>query len=62
GIRSVAGDYITKHVDLETVRAQLIAAKAEDGPEINTTIPGKKSGERLDVAGIYQRRNQRHTP
>ena len=62
GIRSVATDYITKHVDLETVRAQLIAAKAEDGPEINTTIPGKKSGERLDVAGIYQRRNQRHTP
>ena len=44
GIRSVAGDYITKHVDLETVRAQLIAAKAEDGPEINTTIPGKQSG------------------
>lgn len=44
GIRSVATDYITKHVDLETVRAQLIAAKAEDGPEINTTIPGKQSG------------------
>jgi len=44
GIRSVAGDYITKNVDLETVRAQLIAAKAEDGPEINTTIPGAKSG------------------
>ena len=61
GIRSVAGDYITKHVDLETVRAQLIAAKAEDGPEINTTIPGKQSGERLDVAGIYERRKA-HTP
>ena len=40
----MAGDYITKNVDLETVRAQLIAAKAEDGPEINTTIPGAKSG------------------
>lgn len=51
GIRSVAGDYITKNVDLETVRAQLIAAKAEDGPEINTTIPGQKSG--TAASGIW---------
>lgn len=51
GIRSVAADYITKHVDLETVRAQLIAAKAEDGPEINTTIPGRQSG--TAASGIW---------
>lgn len=58
GIRSVAGDYITKHVDLETVRAQLIAAKAEDGPEINTTISAKSVECPLRAAAIYEERRK----
>lgn len=57
GIGSVASDYITKNVDLETVRAQLIAAKAEDGPEINTTIPAKAASAGVPLAtDIYARR------
>ena len=64
GIPDVAADYVTKNTDLETARAQLIAAKSEDGPEIVTAHPhaAGPAVARLDVAGIYQRRNQRHTP
>jgi signal peptide peptidase SppA len=39
GLESTAPDYITKNTDLATVRAQLVAAKADAGPEIVTTIP-----------------------
>jgi ribosomal protein S5 len=38
GIESVAADYIKSNTPVETARAQLIAAKAEDGPEIVTAI------------------------
>lgn len=64
GLPDVAADYATKNTDLETARAQLIAAKSEDGPEIVTAHPhaAGPAVARLDVAGIYQRRNQRHTP
>lgn len=64
GLPDVAADYVTKNTDLETARAQLIAAKSEDGPEIVTAHPhaAGPAVARLDVAGIYQRRNQRHTP
>lgn len=56
--------YVAKGVDVETVRAQLQAVTAEDGPELSTNHPLSESSAatRLDVAGIYQRRNQRHTP
>lgn len=56
--------YVAKGVDVETVRAQLQAVTAEDGPELSTSHPLSESSAatRLDVAGIYQRRNQRHTP
>jgi hypothetical protein len=38
GIESVAADYIKSNTPIETARAQLIAAKAEDGPEIVTAL------------------------
>lgn len=60
GLPDVAADYATKNTDLETARAQLIAVKAEDGPEIVTAHPAGGSRvsvqSRLDPAGIYERR------
>lgn len=57
GLPDVAADYAAKNTDIETARAQLIAAKAEDGPELVTAHPAAKAvGARLDVAGIYERR------
>lgn len=60
GLDSVAGDYIKQNIDLSSVRAQLIAAKAASGPEIVTAIPSNASqGDRLDHTGIYERRAKR---
>ena len=57
GLPDLAADYAAKNVEIETARAQLIAAKAEDGPELVTAHPAVKAvGARLDVAGIYERR------
>lgn len=57
GLPDMSADYAAKNVDIETARAQLVAAKAEDGPELVTAHPAaKSSGSRLDVAGIYARR------
>lgn len=39
GLPDVAADYAAKNTDIETARAQLIAAKAEDGPELVTAHP-----------------------
>lgn len=61
GIRSVAGDYAAKHTPIETVRSQLIAAKAEDGPEISTSIPTKPAAagnQPLRAAAIYEERRK----
>lgn len=58
GLPDVAADYATKNTEIETARAQLLAAKAEDGPELVTAHPqaSPSAGSRLDVAGIYARR------
>lgn len=58
GLPEVAVDYVTKNTEIETARAQLLAAKAEDGPELVTAHPqaSPSAGSRLDVAGIYARR------
>lgn len=58
GLPDVAADYATKNTDLETARAQLIAAKAEDGPEIVTNHPqGKPAGTgKTRAETVYDRR------
>jgi hypothetical protein len=58
GLPDVAADYAIKNTEIETARAQLLAAKAEDGPELVTAHPqaSPSAGSRLDVAGIYARR------
>lgn len=39
GLPDMAADYAAKNTEIETARAQLIAAKSEDGPEIVTAHP-----------------------
>lgn len=39
GIEDVAADYVVGNTSLEAVRAELLAVKAEDGPEIVTALP-----------------------
>lgn len=39
GLPEMSADYVSKGASLEVVRAQLIAAKAEDGPELITNPP-----------------------
>jgi len=58
GLPDVAADYATKNTDLETARAQLIAAKSEDGPEIVTAHPqGKPTGVgKTRAETVYDRR------
>lgn len=58
GLPDMAADYAIKNTEIETARAQLLAAKAEDGPELVTAHPqaSPSAGSRLDVAGIYARR------
>lgn len=58
GLPDMAADYATKNTEIEAARAQLLAAKAEDGPELVTAHPqaSPSAGSRLDVAGIYARR------
>lgn len=58
GLPDVAADYAAKNTEIETARAQLLAAKAEDGHELVTAHPqaSPSAGSRLDVAGIYARR------
>lgn len=49
--------YVAKGVDVETVRAQLQAVTAEDGPELHTTIPAKAASAGVPLANdIYARR------
>jgi ClpP class serine protease len=57
GIESVAADYIKSNTPIETARAQLIAAKAEDGPEIVTALSHKTTGNGASShSEIYSRR------
>lgn len=56
---SLAHDYIVQNTNIETVRSQLLAMKAEDGPEVITTLPAATAGSsRLDVQGIYDARRK----
>lgn len=57
GLPDVAPDYAARGVDVETARAQLLAAKAEDGPEILTSHP-KQDGARskTKAQNIYEQR------
>lgn len=43
GLPDMAADYATKNTEIETARAQLLAAKAEDGPELVTAHPAPQS-------------------
>jgi signal peptide peptidase SppA len=45
GDRSLARDYIVRNTNIEVVRDQLQAAKASDGPEIDTTPSADISGK-----------------
>ena len=58
GLPDVAADYAAKNTDLETARAQLIAAKAEDGPEIVTSHPQVKpvGTGKTKAETVYDRR------
>lgn len=58
GIESVAADYVQKNTPVETARAQLLAAKAEDGPEIVTALPHRAASENgpSSHSEIYSRR------
>lgn len=62
GIESVAADYVQRNVDVETVRQQLLDARADTGPELITAIPasaeaGKAAKRKPESAtGIYNRR------
>lgn len=62
GIESVAADYVIRNVDIETVRQQLLDARADTGPELITAIPasaeaGKLAGsQRTPHTEIYNRR------
>jgi signal peptide peptidase SppA len=62
GLPDVAPDYAARNVDVETARAQLLAAKAEDGPELVTARPpggDSKSGNRSpNAAEIYTERRK----
>jgi capsid assembly protease len=51
GLPDVAAEYAAKNTDLETARAQLIAAKSEDGPEIVTSFPAGSGG--AAASGIW---------
>lgn len=56
GDRSLAHDYVMKNVEIETVRSQLIALKAEDGPEIVTAHPQAAVKKQETATDIYSRR------
>jgi len=59
GLPDVAADYATKNTDLETARAQLIAAKSEDGPEIVTAHPHKSGATAsLNTKSVYDSRRR----
>lgn len=64
GLPDVAADYVTANTPIDTARTQLIDLKATSKHELDTNHPteSKPTVSRLDVAGIYERRNQRHTP
>lgn len=64
GLPDVAADYVTANTPIDTARTQLIDLKATSKHELDTNHPpaSKPAVSRLDVAGIYERRNQRHTP
>lgn len=53
-----AAAYVAKGVDVETVRAQLQAVTAEDGPELSTAHPqGKPAGTgKTKAESVYDRR------
>lgn len=45
GMESLAANFVSRNVQLDAVRQQLLAAKAEDGPELQTSPPpGFKGG------------------
>lgn len=58
GLPGEAASYATKNTDLETARAQLLAVRSEDGPEIATNHPqaslAKVSKSRSET--VYDRR------
>lgn len=61
GIESVAADYVRANTSIETVRAQLLDAKADTGPEIVTALPQSVTADRADkpresATDIYSRR------
>lgn len=61
GLPDVAADYATKNTDLATARAQLLAVRAEDGPEIVTNHPQSKpaGAGKTRAENVYDRRSGR---
>jgi capsid assembly protease len=63
GLESVASDYVKTNTSIEIVRTQLLAAKAEDGPEVVTALPatgaakqGVANSDPLNPQTIYKKR------
>lgn len=63
---SLAHDYIVQNTNIETVRSQLLAMKAEDGPEVITTLPASTAekeasalAQRLNPTHVYRNLNQK---
>jgi len=44
GMETLAANFVSRNVQLEAVRQQLLAAKAEDGPELQTSPPPASNG------------------
>lgn len=57
GLPTAAVEYATKHTSIETARAQLIAVRAEDGPELLTSPPASKPTKPpLSASAVYKER------
>ena len=58
GDRSLAGEFVSQHIPIESVRSQLIALKAADGPELITSPPVNPPTTALNAQSIYDKRRE----
>ena len=58
GSRDMSGEFITQNIPIETVRSQLLALKAADGPELVTSPPAQSQPAISSTEKIYARRRK----
>lgn len=58
GSRDMSGEFITQNIPIETVRSQLSALKAADGPELVTTPPVESATAIVSSTDIYNQRSK----